>query len=251
MSTAVNTLKFVWTCWKLNLAGAMEFRVSFLLTAGMMFLNDMVWLLFWGLFFSEIQQRRRLGNARNADAVGYRFSRLRPRGVLLRQYYAAGQYCVYGNSGRIFSPTEACSAQCAYQRMAVANLGDILFGLAVYAVFGEPTLAGWGKYILSLILIMLLFLTTILIVQSLAFFYIAMPRGSASSSLARWLRSACIPHLFSRLGQAHPLHSRPRRYNLVRACWFARAAGYRISSPCGGNALLFFAYFQCGSFTEG
>lgn len=45
-------LRFVWACWKLNLAGAMEFRLSFLLTAGMMIVNNVVWIVFWGIYFS-------------------------------------------------------------------------------------------------------------------------------------------------------------------------------------------------------
>ncbi|MGZ4113302.1 MAG: ABC-2 family transporter protein, partial [Tumebacillaceae bacterium] len=53
MSTVAKNLRFMWHCWKLNLAGAMEFRMSFLMTAGMMFLNNTVWIFFWGVYFTR------------------------------------------------------------------------------------------------------------------------------------------------------------------------------------------------------
>src|SRR5690554_5366721 len=56
MSTAGRAwrlIQFITTSWRLNLAGAMEFRMSFLLLAGMMLINNFVWIFFWRVFFSR------------------------------------------------------------------------------------------------------------------------------------------------------------------------------------------------------
>src|SRR5206468_2659172 len=45
--------RFLLTCWKVNLASAMEYRISFFLLAGMMFLNNFMWLFFWSMFFNR------------------------------------------------------------------------------------------------------------------------------------------------------------------------------------------------------
>ncbi|MDB4866499.1 MAG: family transporter, partial [Cohnella sp.] len=54
MSTAGkvgSVLRFLLTCWKVNVASALEYRLSFFLLAGMMFINNFMWLFFWTLFF--------------------------------------------------------------------------------------------------------------------------------------------------------------------------------------------------------
>lgn len=45
--------KFIGQYFKINLQSAMEYRISFFTQAGFMFLNDIVWVIFWIIFFNK------------------------------------------------------------------------------------------------------------------------------------------------------------------------------------------------------
>lgn len=47
------TLKLIWIYFKANLQSAMEYRTSFLTQAGFMFINDIIWVIFWLIFFNK------------------------------------------------------------------------------------------------------------------------------------------------------------------------------------------------------
>ncbi len=46
-------LSFVWYYFKVNMQSAMEYRVSFLTQTIFMFLNDVIWVIFWFIFFNK------------------------------------------------------------------------------------------------------------------------------------------------------------------------------------------------------
>lgn len=46
-------LKFIWEYFKINLQSAMEYRTSFIIQSLFMFLNDVIWVLFWIIFFTK------------------------------------------------------------------------------------------------------------------------------------------------------------------------------------------------------
>jgi ABC-2 type transport system permease protein len=46
-------LKFIWEYFKINLQSAMEYRTSFITQATFMFLNDVIWVIFWVIFFNK------------------------------------------------------------------------------------------------------------------------------------------------------------------------------------------------------
>ncbi|WP_040952618.1 ABC transporter permease [Gorillibacterium massiliense] len=161
---------FVWTSWRMNLAGAMEFRLSFLLTAGTMFVNNAVWLFFWGLFFGRFK-------AVNGWVMD---------DIFLLWAVSAGGFGLmavfFGNAPRI-SPMVAQGDLDAYlvqpkplllnilvSRMDISAIGDLLFGLVIYSMFGEWSLAGWLKFLLSMVITMLIFLSMAVILNTLAFF---------------------------------------------------------------------------------
>ena len=50
---AAKTLIFFAACLKTNLQSVMEYRTNFLIQTISMFLNDIVWMIFWFLFFSK------------------------------------------------------------------------------------------------------------------------------------------------------------------------------------------------------
>ena len=47
------TIKLIWEYFKINLQSAMEYRTSFLTQASFMFINDIIWVIFWVIFFNK------------------------------------------------------------------------------------------------------------------------------------------------------------------------------------------------------
>jgi len=48
-----NFFKFIWEYFKVNLQSAMEYRTSFIIQSLFMILNDIVWVIFWFIFFNK------------------------------------------------------------------------------------------------------------------------------------------------------------------------------------------------------
>ncbi len=47
------TIRFIWDYFKINLQGVMEYRLNFIIQSTFMLINDVMWLLFWWLFFTK------------------------------------------------------------------------------------------------------------------------------------------------------------------------------------------------------
>ncbi|SDN01303.1 ABC-2 family transporter protein [Paenibacillus sp. yr247] len=151
-------LRFVWQCWKLNLAGAMEFRMSFLLTAGMMVINNVVWIVFWGIYFGRFPVLN-----------GWEL-----RDVMMLWAIAAGGFGVmatlFGNAMRIsnliatgqldiyLTQPKPVLLHVLISRMSVSAIGDVLFALLIYVAFGDKSWIGFVKFALAIVLSTLIFL---------------------------------------------------------------------------------------------
>lgn len=162
-------LRFVWESWKLNLAGAMEFRLSFLLTAGMMVVNNVVWIIFWGLYFRrfpvingwELQDVMMLW-AVAAGGFGL-MAVLFGNAMRIANLVATGQLDIY------LAQPKPVLLNVLISRMSVSAIGDILFAFLIYAAFGDKSLPGLLKFALALLLATMIFIFFTVIVNSLAF----------------------------------------------------------------------------------
>lgn len=170
MLTAVRTIRFMLACWKLNLAGAMEFRMSFLLTAGMMLVNNVVWIFFWGVYFRKfpIVNGWELTDVMMMWAVGaggYGLS-----AVLFGNAYSIAGLVAAGQLDTYLAQPKPVLLHLIISRMSVSAIGDIVFALLLFGIFGDSSLAGISKFIGGLLLSMMIFLFFTILVQSLAFF---------------------------------------------------------------------------------
>lgn len=167
---AAGLMAFVWGCWKLNLAGAMEFRVSFMLTAGMMVVNNLVWIVFWGLYFQRFQvvngwSLQDVMMMWAVSAGGFGLS-----AVLFGNAYRLASLIASGQLDVFLSQPKPVLLHILISRMSVSAIGDILFALIVYVLFGDTSLAGIFKFMLALLIALLIFIFFVVLVQSLAFF---------------------------------------------------------------------------------
>ncbi|QHW30341.1 hypothetical protein GZH47_05450 [Paenibacillus rhizovicinus] len=164
------TTSFLITCWKVNLASTMEYRVSFLLMAGMMFINNFMWLFFWSLFFGRFQVVNGWGIhdvmlmwAIGAGGFGWanmlfgNFNRIAP-------IVASGQLDVY------LSQPKPVLLHVLASRMSLTAAGDFAFGLVVYAWVGDHSFSGLLLFFIGLLISGLLFMGVTILAGCLAFF---------------------------------------------------------------------------------
>jgi len=166
---AKSNVRYVWTCWKVNLASAMEYRLSFLLLAGMMFVNNMIWLVFWGLFFNRFPV-----------VQGWEL-----HDVMLLWAVSSGGFgwaaMLFGNFGRIagivstgqldvyLSQPRPVLLSVLVSRCSVTAAGDFAFGIAVYLMVGDTSLRGMLLFGLGLLISGLLFISVMVLAGCSAF----------------------------------------------------------------------------------
>jgi ABC-2 type transport system permease protein len=149
----------------------MEFRVSFLLTAGMMLLNDFVWIFFWSVFFDRFKVVNGWGLqdvmmlwAVSAGGFGIAatfFGNMNR----IAQMAATGQLDVY-----LIAPKPVL-LHVLVSRMSVSAMGDIAFSVILYAMFGDGTWLGFAKYALAHIVSASIFLFFAVAINSLVFWF--------------------------------------------------------------------------------
>lgn len=170
MLTAVNRYRFVWTAWKLNLAGAMEFRMSFLLTAGMMMLNNAVFLFFWGVYFGRFPlvngwDFRDVMMVWAVSTAGFGLSNtLFGNGLRIAYLVAHGELDAY------LTQPKPVLLNVLVNRMSPTAVGDFMFGVILYGIFGDHSVFGLLKYAAACFLGLVIFLSFFVLTQSLAFF---------------------------------------------------------------------------------
>lgn len=161
---------FVLTAWKLNLAGAMEYRMSFFLTAGMMILNNAVFLFFWAMYFGRfpLVNGWSLTDVMMVWAVstaGFGASNsLFGNSLRLANMVAQGDLDAY-----LIQPKPVL-LNILVNRMSLTAVGDFLFGLIIYGWFGDHSLPGALKFGASVVLAAMIFTFFHLLTQSLAFY---------------------------------------------------------------------------------
>ncbi|HEU4962761.1 MAG TPA: ABC-2 family transporter protein [Bacilli bacterium] len=170
MSTVAKYLRFTMACWKLNLAGAMEFRMSFLLTAGLMIVNNAVWIFFWQIYF----QRFPIVNGWEVSDVMMLWAVAAGAFGVANSFFGnadnIGNLIVTGQLDTYLAQPKPVLLHVLISRMSVSALGDLLFGFLVYGIFGDHTWIGLGKFVVALLLATLVFVFFSVVVQSLAFY---------------------------------------------------------------------------------
>ncbi|MFK7696135.1 ABC transporter permease [Paenibacillus sp. HJGM_3] len=170
MLTAGSMFRLMLTCWKLNLAGAMEYRMSFFLTAGMMLINNVVWIFYWMVFFHRFQVVKgwTFDDVMMMWAVGaggFGFA-----AVFFGNCFTIANLVANGMLDPFLLQPKPVLPHLLVSRMSVSAIGDIVFALLLYGVFGPHSALGMFKFVLGLTLATLLFIGFNVLVQSLAFY---------------------------------------------------------------------------------
>jgi len=156
----------------LRAAGAEAFanRRSFWIQVSSMVVNDLGWVAFWVIFYN------RVGSVRGWDA---------DRTLLLLAVFATsaglvlglfanvrwiGQMAADGGLDAVLSLPVAPLSHLLVRRISSVNVGDIMFGLVLFAVTGTPTPTRTAIYLVGVVASSTLLVGFLLATQSLAFF---------------------------------------------------------------------------------
>ena len=165
----VRNLRFFTYYLGLNLSAALEYRAAFIAQVVGMFTNDVVFAVFWALYFAQFP-----------NVSGWTMSDIALVWAVAATSIgmAAG---VFGNCNRL--ATIVVQGQLDYylalprdtllhalvSRSGLAGWGDVCFGLLAYALFGRLDLASIALYVTLVLLSLVVYVSFMVIAGSLAF----------------------------------------------------------------------------------
>ncbi len=162
-------LGFFLALWKANLLAAMEYRAAFLSQVVGMMLNNAAYFVFWVIFFGRFRQ---VHGWQLPDmfllfglvAAGFGLSMyLFGNVTALADIIAKGQLDYYLSLPRPVLPHVLAS------RSVASGLGDLTYGFISFFLAGQLTLDTLGRFVLGVLLSTVIFLSFMVLVQSLAF----------------------------------------------------------------------------------
>lgn len=164
-------LSFLRALMAVNLASAMEYRVSFISQIVGMFINNGIYFVFWIIFFNQFGTVR----GYNTDEIFLLFA-IVTLGYGLGFMFAGNtrQYLAYliaqGRLDYYLVFPRNLLLHVIFSRMTVSTVGDIAFGLIAYSFTGRFTLVEMGLFLLTAVLAAIIFVGYAVISGSLAFY---------------------------------------------------------------------------------
>lgn len=152
-----------------NVQSALEYRLSFASQIFAMLINDLMWLIFWLAYFGKFQLVAGWGRDEivmlwAVTAAGYGLgTAICGNLFLLAGIIVRGELDVYLTMPKPVLPHALIS------KMNLTAPGDVLFGLLVFGIFVQPTIAQWALFLLFTITTAAVFVGFATITQSLAF----------------------------------------------------------------------------------
>jgi len=162
-------LTFLLALWKANLLSAMEYRTTFLLQVGGMILNNAIYFIFWVVFFDRFKEIRGWGLNEmlllfGIVATGFGLSVFLFGNVVQLSNVIAG-----GRPDYYLSLPRPVLLHVLASRSNASGAGDTIYGLVSFALVGQFTLGMVGRYVLGTLLAMIVFISFLILVQSLTF----------------------------------------------------------------------------------
>jgi len=139
-------------------------------SALVMFVNDVVWVLFWAMFFDEV------GTIRDWDRDGMLLLLsviTASAGIalgLLANARQVGRMALDGELDHVLSLPVEPLPHLLVRRVEAVNVGDLAFGIVLFAVACDPTPARAARYVLVVLCAAVLMTSFLVLTGSLAFF---------------------------------------------------------------------------------
>jgi ABC-2 type transport system permease protein len=163
-------LTFLLALWKANLLSAMEYRAAFLSQVFGMILNNGVYFIFWVIFFDKFKQVRGWGLSDMIMLFGVVAAGFGIAEFLFGNFATLAEIISTGKLDYYLSLPRPVLLHVLASRSIPAGLGDFTYGIGTFFLSGQITLDAFARFVLGALLAMVVFLSFMVLVQSLAFF---------------------------------------------------------------------------------
>jgi ABC-2 type transport system permease protein len=165
----VKEFRFLFALWKVNLASSMEYRAAFISQTIGMILNDGAYFLFWIIFFDRFKDIRGWQLSDMFLLFGVSAGAFGLAGMLFGNAFNLGEIIVNGRLDYYLSLPRPTLLHVLASRVVPSGFGDFLYGFISYAASGQFSLSGLGRFTLGILLATVVFISFLVIVQSLSF----------------------------------------------------------------------------------
>jgi ABC-2 type transport system permease protein len=165
----VKEIRFLVALWKINLASAMEYRGAFFSQTIGMILNDGVYFLIWIIFFDRFKDIRGWQLTDMFLVFGISAGAFGLAGMFFGNAFNLSDIIVNGRLDYYLSLPQPTLLHVLASRTIPSGFGDCLYGFISYFASGQFSLDGLVRFIIALILAGIVFVSFLVIVQSLTF----------------------------------------------------------------------------------
>jgi len=164
-------LAFIGTYVRYNVQMDMEYRTSFLTQVFGMVLNDVLWIVFWWLFFERFER-----------VAGWSLTEIMLLYAVLTTGFGLG-LGIFGNAGRLsriiaegrldyyLTLPKPVLLHVLISRSHTSAWGDVLFGFLIFAVSGAASVRSFVMLVVGAILAATVIVSFAVLVHSLAFWF--------------------------------------------------------------------------------
>jgi ABC-2 type transport system permease protein len=164
-----NTVRFVLAYMGLNLSAAVEYRAAFIAQALGMMLNDLVFAIFWVLYFARFPNVGGWGAQDVALLWAVAATSIGLSAALFGNCTRLATIIVQGQLDYYLGLPKNTLLHVLVSRSGLAGWGDVCFGLLAYVVFGRLEPATLGLYAVLVVASMLIFVAFGVLAGSLGF----------------------------------------------------------------------------------
>jgi ABC-2 type transport system permease protein len=162
-------LKFLVALWKANLQSVMEFRGAFIWQVIGMMLNNAFYFIFWIIFFDQFNQIRGWGLSDMYIVFGIAASSFGLASILFGNVFNLSEIIARGRLDYYLSLPRPVLLHALASRSIASGFGDFTYGILSFLVAGVFTWSAFGRFFIGVGLATVVFISFLVIVQSLAF----------------------------------------------------------------------------------
>ena len=162
-------LSFLIALWKANLLAAMEYRVAFLSQIVGMMLNNAIYFVFWLIFFDRFQEVKGWNLAGMLLLFGIVATGFGLAVYLFGNVMNLAEVIASGRLDYYLSLPRPVLLHLLASGSKPSGLGDVAYGLLSFAIAGQFAPVAVARFLVGVLASMAVFLSFLIIVQSLAF----------------------------------------------------------------------------------
>ena len=162
-------LKFLLAVWKTNILSVMEYRVSFLTQVIGMMLNNFIYFAIWIIFFDRFKEVRGWGISDMYITYGVLASAFGLVALLFGNAFTLSEIINQGRLDYYLSLPRPVLLHTISSRTITSGMGDFTYGFLSFALSGQFTWDGLLRFILATLLAATVFVSFLVLIQSLAF----------------------------------------------------------------------------------